>query len=202
MKLLFPVSRIEVKRAFVASQQVRYQHHRRYLPLLSKVEFSKKLRAAKVKVKKLSGARLDRIIGKEYPPRRDAYNSVDWYVGIVKITEIAVWKGAGGLPIAWTRRSLAATAKKVSVAMKGNSKLLNSRIKRSVPRILQTSAEMVQKDKYLFPIILPPGTIKHCRQGVEKFKGDIDDGNMRSIALAVGGKKTIKAYIGVKKNRD
>lgn len=199
MKLITPVSRVEVKRAFVASQKVRYQRHRHYLPFLSSEEFSKKLALAKKTVQKFSDAQLDRIIGKEYAPRRDAYNSVDWYIGNAKINELGTWKGAGGLPIAWTSGSLEATARKVARAMKNNSKLLNSRIKRSVPRILQTSAEMVQEDRYLFPIILPPGTIKQCRQGVKKFKGDIDDGNMRSIALAIGGKKTIKAYIGVRK---
>jgi hypothetical protein len=159
----------------------------------------KKLNKAKSRVKKLTDVQLDRIIGKEYIPRRDAYNSVDWYIGTVRTSEVAVWKAAGGLPVAWTKDSLDVTARKVSEALYKNLKLLKSRIKRSVPRILKTSAEAIQQDRYLFPIILPAGTIPQCRQSMKKFKGDIDDGCMRSIALAASGKKTIKAYIGVKK---
>ncbi len=200
MKLLLPVDRIEVKRAFVASQKMRLQNHKRYMPLISKEEFFKKLEGAKRQVKKLDNIQLDRAIEKEYAPRRDAYNDVDWYVGTVKIDEVAVWRGAGGMPIAWSQGSLDATAQKVSAAMHKNSKLLKGRIKRSIPRILQTSAEMVQKDKYLFPIVLPSGTIRNCRRGVKKFKGDIDDGCMRSIALAIGGKRVIMAYIGIRKS--
>jgi hypothetical protein len=199
MKLISPVPRIDVKRAFIASQYTRYQSHRRYLPLLTKQEFSKKLARAKARAKKLNNAQLDRIIGKEWKPRRDAYNSVDWYIGTVKTNEVAAWKGAGGLPIFWTKGPLIATAEKVSEALRKNSKLLKSRIKRSVSRILQTSADTIQKDRYLFPIILPAGTIPDARRGMKKFKGDIDDGCMRSIALAISGKKTIKAYIGVRK---
>ncbi len=166
--------------------------------MLSKEEFARKLRNAKAYVKKLNEAQLDRIIAKEYPPRRDAYNNVQWHIGVVATNEVAVWKGAGGLPIAWTNDSLSKTAEKVSLAMQKNSRLLKSRVKRSIPRILQTSSDAVQKDKYLLPIILPGGTIPQCRKGLKKLKGDVDDGCMRSIALAVSGKKKIKAYIGTR----
>lgn len=198
MKLLSSVDRIEIKRAYVAAQFVRLERHKRYMPLLTRKEFSKKLGRAKLRVKKLNNAQLDRIIGKEWKPRRDAYNSVSWYIGTIRTNEVAAWKGAGGLPISWTKGHLAATAKKVSKALHANSKLLKSRIKRSIPRILQTSVDVAQKDRYLFPIILPAGTIPDARRGMRKFKGDIDDGCMRSIALAISGKKIIRAYIGVK----
>ena len=56
---------------------------------------------------------------------------------------------------------------------------------------------MIQKEKYLFPVVLPGGTMG--RKGLKKMKGDIDDGCMRSIALAISGKKKIKMYIGKKK---
>ncbi len=200
MKLISPVRGIEVKRAFVISQHIRRHgnKNKRYLPLLSKEEFARKLKSAKAYVKKMNDVQLDRIIAKEWPPRRDAYNGVEWHLGVVDANEVAVWKGAGGLPVAWTNGSLSKTAKKVSLAMKKNSELLKSRVKRSIPRILQTSSDIVQKDKYLFPIVLPGGTIPQCRKGLKKLKGDIDDGCMRSIALAISGKKKIKAYIGTR----
>lgn len=198
MKLISRVPAVQVKRAFVAAQLARRKGNKKlYLPMLSRKDFSRKFNKAKVRAKKMTDAELDRFIGKEFIPRRNAYRSVRWYVGIVNINEAGVWKGAGGLPLAWTRGSLGSTAKYVRQALKRNSKLLKKRARRSIPRILSTSVDAVQSDKYLLPIVLPPGTIKSCRRGMQKLKGDIDDGCMRSIALAVSGKKSIKAYIGV-----
>jgi len=201
MKLTFPTRGIEVKRAFVVSQYIRCKGNKkkRYVPLFSKKDFAEKLKNAKAYARKLSNAQLDRVIAKEWPPRRDAYNKVKWHIGVVNSDEVAVWKRAGNLPAAWTNGPLSETARKVSIAMKRNSKLLRGGAKRSVPRILQTSLDATQNDKYLLPIILPASTIPNCRRGMKKFKGDIDDGCMRSIALAISGKKKIKAYIGTKR---
>jgi hypothetical protein len=200
MKLISRIRGVEVKRAFVASQYISRHNNKnkRYLPLISKDDFAKKLKSAKAYAKKLNNTQLDRIIAKEYPPRRDAYNNVEWHIGVVSTDEVAVWREAGGLPVAWTKGSLSETAQKVSMAIEKNSKFFRGRAKRSIPRILKTSLDAAQDDNYLFPIILPAGTIPNCRKGVKKFKGDIDDGCMRSIALAISGKKKIKAHIGTR----
>ena len=57
---------------------------------------------------------------------------------------------------------------------------------------------------YSFPnsqnIVFKGGTGTNGRKLFKKkMKGDIDDGNMRSIALAVASKKTIKVYMGFPK---
>ncbi len=198
MKLIKAVRRIDVKRYFVASQYIRKHGSKsRYLPLLSRAVFIKKLSRAKRYAEKLKESQLDRIIKNEYEKRWKAYNNVEWYLGIASVSELGVWKGAGGLPVQWTRGSLKQTAEKVKAAMKRNSSLISKRARRAIPRILQTSADLIQKDKYLFPIVLPGGT--QGRKGLQKMKGDIDDGCMRSIALAVKGCKKLKVYIGVQK---
>jgi hypothetical protein len=200
MNLITPVVSIEVKRAFVVANYTRGHAKGKHVKL-SHENFQKNFLRAKREVKKLNNAQLDRVIGKEFVKRRDAYNQVNWYIGTVKPTEVAVRRGAGGLPKPWTRGSLSQTGKRVALAMKKSSKLLKKRVRVAIPGILANSVNAVQEEKYLFPIILPAGTIKTCRGNFKKFKGDVDDGCMRSIALAVSGKKIIKAYIGLKKKR-
>jgi hypothetical protein len=195
MRFIRQVPAIQVKRAFVVANDTR-GHKKEKRAKLSNEELQKNFIKAKVRVGKLKNAQLDRIIGKEYAKRRDAYNSVEWFIGTVKTNEVAVWRGAGGLPMPWTQASLEKTAKKVAWAIERKSKRLKKRVKLAMPGILANSLEKIQKEKYLLPIILPAGTIKNCRGQFRKFKGDIDDGCMRSIALAVSGKKTIRAYIG------
>lgn len=145
----------------------------------------------------MSESALDKIIlRKNRSKRRDSYNKVQWHLGVVKTGEVGVWKSAGGLPLAWTRGSLAQTAQLVKVGLKQGSPLIKARAKTAIPGILKR-VSVFQKEKYLLPIILPGGSI--ARRGLKKMKGDIDDGCMRSIALAISGKKTIKAYIGKSK---
>lgn len=137
---------------------------------------------------------LDMIIKGEWKKRLKAYSEMKWYLGVVKISEIGVWKKAGGLPLAWTRGSLQETAHFVEQILQKNPKKLSKRSRTAIPGILKNSLSIIQKEKYLFPIILPGGTMG--RKGLKKMKGDIDDGCMRAIALAVSGNKTVKAYIG------
>jgi hypothetical protein len=66
--------------------------------------------------------------------------------------------------------------------------------------MLATNVEMLQGEKYLLPIIFKGGTGTRGRHGLKRImKGDIDDGCMRSIALAVSGTKVIRVYIGFPK---
>lgn len=188
MRLSKKVSNIQVKRVFVASD-------------LGKPSKSgpPRFEAVKRRVKKMDRKQLDRRISSHSEHRLAAYDALDWHLGTATVNEVAVWQGAGGLPKPWTKGSLRQTGDIVRVALAKRSKRLKKRVKRALPGIIKYSLETIQKDPYFLPIILPSGTMPHCRQGMKKYKGDIDDGCMRSIALAVSGKKVIRAYIGKNK---
>jgi hypothetical protein len=197
MKLLRQVKPIEVKRCFVISDYVSHQKYsKQTIKVSSKKEYLQQLAKAKKVILELSEIMLDMIIKGEWAKRYKVYKTMEWYLGEVKVNEIGVWKRAGGLPLAWTEGSLKETGIFVKEALANNSKKLTQRSKTAIPGIIKNSIDIIQKEKYLFPIILPGGTMG--RKGLKKMKGDIDDGCMRSIALAVNGKKTLKVYIGKK----
>jgi hypothetical protein len=180
MKLLKKVKTIEVKRTFVISDRNK----------------RKPFAFVKKQVLKLSEPELNKILlRKNKHKRRRAYDSVQWYLATASLEEVGLWKGAGGLPKKWTRGSLAKTARFVTQALKHNPKLLTSRSRTAIPGSMQNPLVRTQKERYLLPIVLPGGTMG--RWGLKKMKGDIDDGCMRSVALAVLGKKRIRVYFGV-----
>ena len=201
MKILKPIKTIEVKRCFVVSQLIRLDRgKKRYLGLLSPEEFQKKLKIAKIKALKFSEKKLDKIIFDEWKKRLKAYDNADWYIGKVSINEVGVWKKAGGLPLAWTNGSLVETAEKVKNVLSKNQQSLKKRARHSIQNILKTNFNVLQKEKYLLPIIFKGGTGTKGRKRLkQKMKGDIDDGCMRSIALAIAGKTTLLAYVGFPK---
>lgn len=202
MKILKPVRIIEVKRAFVVSDFISVKKGRRkHLTFVSEKIFKQKLQRAKTKTVKLKESKLDKIINSRWKKRLVAYNNSNWYLGEVKISEVGVWKKAGELPLSWTKDSLSETAKRVKYALNNNPKLLKKRSRYGISNMLKTNINLLQKDKYLLPIIFKSGTGTNGRKGlIKKLKGDIDDGSMRSIALSISGKKIIKAYIGFPKN--
>lgn len=143
---------------------------------------------------------LDKNISPDWPRRIRSYDLSDWYLTEVKTSEIGVWKRAGDLPLSWTNGSLKETANKVRDALQKNSKLLVKRARRAISNMLATNIGLLQSEKYLLPIIFKGGTGTRGRRGLKRvMKGDIDDGCMRSIALAVNGAKVIRAYIGFPK---
>lgn len=198
MRILRPVKSIEVKRAFVVSDFISAKKDRRkHLTHVPQDVFIAKLKDAKKKALKLKESQLDKIIKDEYKKRLTAYDASVWFVGEMKTSEIGVWKKAGGLPLSWTNGSLVGTAQKVKYALDHNPKLLKKRSRYSIPNMIKTNTHLLQKEKYLFPIVFKHGTGTKGRKGLKKqLKGDIDDGCMRSIALAVSGIKTIKVYFG------
>ena len=202
MKLLKRVSRKEVKRCFVMSNFIRWgKKQKGHLHKISRYEFLKKVDLAKKKVKKLKESQLNKIISNEWQKRPDAYNMSDWYLGEVKPSEVGVWKRAGELATAWTNNSLAETARHMKYAMvHGKLKRRRIRAVKAVKGILETNVDLIQEEKYLYPIVFKGGTGTNGRKGLKKkMKGDIDDGCMRSIALAINGAKKIKVYYGVPK---
>ncbi|MBI2031067.1 MAG: hypothetical protein HYT08_00455 [Candidatus Levybacteria bacterium] len=200
------VDAIEVKRSFVIAQYIRKHNvgNKRYLSELTHEQFQERLKRAKSFVSHLSEPKLDEVIAEEYKKRLKAYNAVDWYTGKVHANEVGVWKGAGGLPVPWTQGSLVDTAVQVLVAMQEDSdSVLVARAKRAIPRI-RRNMDIIEKDPYLYPIILPGGTqgrgLKgRPYKGFLLMKGDIDDGCMRAIAFVSSGRNSFPAYIGIQR---
>ncbi|MHB8710591.1 MAG: hypothetical protein ACYC6X_03525 [Minisyncoccota bacterium] len=202
MKILKKIGVREVKRTFVISDLMgRPIGKHRYFKIHSQKEFEKRLAHVRQQVLKMSVAQLKRRISVDWPKRIQSYEASEWYLADMTTTELGTWKRGGGLPLAWTNRSLKYTADKVRRALK--SKSLNSRAKRAIPGILKTDTSMFQNEKYLLPIVFRGGFGTNGRKGLKyKTKGDIDDGNMRSTALAVGGAKILRVYFGIpKKNK-
>ena len=201
MKIFKKVKTIEVKRCFVISQLIRrHTGKKRFLGLISKKEFEKKLVIAKKKGLKFSEKQLDEIINNEYAKRLKAYDNSDWYIGEFKPIEVGVWNKAGGLPTKWTSGSLSLTSKYIKDSLDKNLKKITRRAGRTISHILKTNISHLKKEKYLFPIVFKGNTGTKGRHRLKnKMKGDIDDGCMRSIALVISGVKIIKAYIGFPK---
>lgn len=201
MKIMKKVSVREVKRTFVIANDIRISKSgRRFLGKISEKEFLKKLAQSKRRGLRMTNAQLNKHISPEWPRRIHTYDASDWYLGEVKPSEVGVWKKAGDLPLSWTNSSLEDTADKVREALAKNSKQLAKRARRVVINMLATNIDILQDQKYLLPIIFKGGTGTLGRRGLKRvMKGDIDDGCMRSIALAVHGNKVIRAYIGFPK---
>lgn len=199
MKILKKVGVREVKRTFVIGNEVRIQKGgRRYLGKISAEEFIKKVAQSKKKVLQMSDKQLNNRI--EDPQRLDSYNTSGWYLGEVTASEVGVWKRAGGLPLSWTNGSLKDTADIVRDALHKNSKAFAKRARRAISNMLATNVGVLQSEKYLLPVIFKGGKKSPARRGLKHVtKGYIDDGCMRSIALAVHGAKVIRAYIGFPK---
>lgn len=202
MRILHKVHPTEVKRAFVISQKMRFSRKKgkKYLPKLAKTEFLKKLKQAKTTAKKLNEKQLDKIITDEYPKRADAYNNTNWHRAVVSTSEVGVWRRAGGLPAQWTCCSLSQTSRKVKNGSRQQSKLIRARAKRIIPRIMEF-IDIIRREKYLSPVVFVSGTGTRGRRWCKtRVKGDIDDGCMRAIALAVSGHTTLSVYFGKPKS--
>jgi hypothetical protein len=207
MKIVKEVKTIEVKRTYVIADYVAHVHkgkklgnNRTFLKDLDEKELVNKLASVKERILKLKEKELDKLITPEWTKRVKSYNSSQWYLAEVSPKEVGVWKRAGGLPLRWTNRSLAETAEKVARGLKRNSKSIKRRPKHTIPNILKTSLHLEQKEKYLYPIVFKSDTGTKGRKRLKmKMKGDIDDGCMRSIALAISGRNPITVYFGVPK---
>jgi hypothetical protein len=203
MKILKKVSRTEVKRCFVIGDLMAAPPRgKRYLGELTPEAFEKKYLVARKRGLALTVAQLDRRIKRGWHRRLVAYDSSEWYLVQMSPSELGVWKRAGGLPHAWTNQSLRHTAAKVRRALKTNSRQLTRRARRAIPHMLEHNVADLQKEKYLLPIVFKSG---HGTRGRHRLKhrvrGDIDDGCMRSIALAVSGARVLRVYFGVPRKK-
>jgi len=206
MKLLKEINSIEVKRAFVIADHITQRknlgNNHKFLKDLPEKAFDKKLQSAKKAIFKLKPASLDKLVTPKWPKRIKAYNESRWFLAEASPKELGVWSKAGRLPLEWTRGSLLETAKKVKEGLEKKSKLIKDRPRHSIPNILKIKAHLDQKEKYLFPIVFKTDTGTRGRKRLKrKMKGDIDDGCMRSIALAISGRNPITIYFGIPKKR-
>ncbi len=197
MRLLQKVRPLEVKRSFVLSDFIRHhEYNTQAMAPLSPSQYKREVKRANRIVREIPEVLLDRIIKGTFEKRLTAYKKLTWHIGIVRTDEVRVWRGAGGLPKKYTIGSVAHTGDVVRKVLAKNPRTLGARARSAIPSILHTSLSIIQREKYLLPIVIPGGTLD--KSGSPAFL-DIDDGCMRSIALAVSGKKTIKVYVGRKK---
>jgi hypothetical protein len=104
------------------------------------------------------------------------------------------------MPLEWTNQTLKETAAHVKKGLNLRTSLARTRARLAVSNILKTNISDLQGEKYLLPIVFEGNTGTQGRKRLKhQTKGDIDDGCMRSVALAVSGQDTIKAYIGIPK---
>lgn len=196
------VDRIEVKRAFVLSQRftskrMRTKSVRKNMIAPSEESLAKYLASEKKKVLNMSEKALDKIIADEYKKRLNAYNELEWFIGDVSTDDVKVWRGAGGLYNAWTEKcALSAISNKLKEELlKDFSKIKRVRAFQVVPKILSVK-NILKKEKYLMPIVVPNGVYKKRKGRPRKIALMLDDGCMRSLAYAISGDKKIKVFIG------
>ncbi|MDD3531394.1 MAG: hypothetical protein PHV99_02285 [Candidatus Pacebacteria bacterium] len=147
---------------------------------------------------KLKEKELDKLVSPEWPKRLRVYTGSKWFLAHVSPKEVGVWTRAGGLPLRWTNKSLAETAGKVARGLERNSTSIKRRPKHAIPNILKIKDHLEQKERYLYPIVFKTDTGTMGRKRLKrKMAGDIDDGNMRSIALAMNGRNPITVYFGI-----
>lgn len=193
MKIIKQVPVIEVKRAFVISDIGKIKGNARGV---SEKIFIKKLNDAKKKVLKWNESMLDRHI--EWPKRLAAYTDSVWYIAKISPVELGVWRRASGMPLRWTNKTLVQTSENIKKALENNSKFLKKRSRYAIYNILHSPEQLSQKEKYSFPIVFKNDTGTHGRSYLRtKTKADIDDGCMRSIAMAMSGRNPITVYFGI-----
>lgn len=206
MKILRKISKLEVKRCFVVGNMCAARKLSGHMITPeSEKHYVRRVKRIKTNVLGMKEKTLDKVIGGEWSKRRIAYDDSVWYMAEVAPSEVGVWTRAGELPLRWTNRSLRETADKVRRALSRRNGFKHKRIRaaHAIPGILRTSVNVIQDERYLLPIVFECDTGTRGRSRLKrKMKGDIDDGCMRSIALAVSGVKKIKVYFGVpKKNK-
>ncbi|MBU6321778.1 MAG: hypothetical protein KGI78_01750 [Patescibacteria group bacterium] len=155
----------------------------------------------------MTDARLDaHVHGPKKRPyaheRLESYDTSDWYLAEASLKDIGVWRRAGGLPREWTNRSLQETAEHVRTALRSGSRKLSKRARSVIPQMLETNVWSLQKHPYLLPIGFAGRTGTWPRKYLRyRTAVELDDGNMRAIALAVAGTKTIRVYYGIPRKK-
>ena len=177
--------------------------------LLKKVIRSKKLTEAQLErelkrvtreANRLSDKKLLTYHLDNYHPRYDNYLNSKWELKTIRLDQCGVWPRMGGLPDVATRGSAVDTAAYVEKRLKAKH-LTNRDLRAKYIAKMVPFAELITEHVPL--IVVEDGVIRHNkliplaqRKRYEHCKYDIDDGNHRAVALALLGKKTVKALVG------
>ncbi len=136
-----------------------------------------------------------------YHPRYDNYLNSKWELREITLEECGVWPRMGGLPDKATKDSVMDTAKYVQECIKDRKKLTWKTRRVLYIEEMKKYADIITKSVPI--IVLEDGVIRNMklltaieRKMYKKCKYDIDDGNHRAVALALLGKKKIKAFVG------
>lgn len=205
MKFLAPIQNLEIKRTFVISNFLSEKKkgamgkHKKRTYTISGKEFHRKFQAARKQALSAPESALDKIIHDEHNKRLKSYNTYIWHLAEMTPDELGVWRRAADLPLRWTNDSLSMTAAKVAKALASTKRAskLKPRPRLTIPSMLAMGTELFQKEKYLLPIVFRDHTGTNGRKRLKRrMVGDIDDGSMRCIALAICGAKKIRVYFG------
>jgi len=177
--------------------------------LLKKVVKSKKLTETQLKrelkrvtreANRLSDKKLLTYHLDNYHPRYDNYLNSKWELKTVRLDQCGVWPRMGGLPDVATRGSSVDTATYIEKKLKGGRLMKKDKRAKYIAK-MAPFAELITEHVPL--IVLEDGVIRHNKliplsksKQYEHCKYDIDDGNHRAVALALLGKKTVKALVG------
>ncbi len=122
--------------------------------------------------------------------RQKNFLEQSWALEEVPLKYIGGYPQIGDLPENWCQSSILDTAKFVKEGNKSTS------LFESVRRIRQILPHIDVIQKYLHPILLPGGEIRKSDK-LLSLPFDSDDGNHRLIAMALSGKETTLAYVGI-----
>lgn len=175
----------EVKQCFVLSDKAKKFAN------LNITEFQEGLGAFKKDVEEMSEQQLDSVLDWRAPE----YNRLTWRWGTVSIDEIGVWPGAAGLPERLCLGSVRETASGI-LKMGGVQALPvngDTRARDSIPG-MEAVAEVISNERLLSLIARAGGTYR--KPPHERMRWDLDDGSVRSVALALVGIERLNAFFG------
>ena len=167
---------------------------------LTKVQLERELRRATREANRLSDKKLLSYHLDNYHPRYDNYLNSKWELKTIRLDQCGVWPRMGGLPDIATRGSAVDTATYIKKQLTGK-RLTKKNLRAKYIEKMIPFAELITE--YVPLIVLEDGVIRHNKlirsaqsKQYEHCKYDIDDGNHRAVALAILGKKTVKALVG------
>ncbi|MDP2594078.1 MAG: hypothetical protein Q8P36_01950 [bacterium] len=163
----------------------------------------RKLKQAVRKVEKMPVKKLLTYATKQWGPRFDNYFNSSWEIKEVPLAECGVWPRMGGLPDAATRGSVVDTAEYLRQRLVRKEKM-SPQLRRALQlEKLGNFAEVITE--YIPITVFTGGVIRHNMLSTEvqrahyvRCRYDIDDGNHRSVILALHGRKKILALVGTR----
>ena len=120
------------------------------------------------------------------PFRVDYLRRLDWSIRIVPLKDTGVYPMFSGYPKEWCLDSVIETA---------NFVLHSTDFPAKRRRILNLASVYQTVLKFLPPIVVPTGTLRKDSD-YSPMAGEIDDGNHRAVAAAIGGATHMVAFVG------